>query len=55
MKDMEYIEDKRCYLAGMIQNKDIFTYEDFMHTLYGLTGVIYHILDDMRIQKENKL
>lgn len=54
MKDMEYIENKRCHLGTMIRNKDIFTYEELMQTLYGLTGVMYHILDDMRLQKEKE-
>ena len=54
LKDMEYIENKRCKLANMIQNKEVLTREELMQTLYGLTGVMYHILDDIRIQKEKQ-
>ena len=54
LKDMEYVENKRCKLANMIQNKEVLTHEELMQTLYGLTGVIYHILDDIRIQKEKQ-
>lgn len=55
LHDMEYVEDKRCHLASMIRNRQTFTYEELVRTLYGLTGVLYHILDDMRIQKEMSL
>ena len=55
LHDMEYVEDKRCHFANMIRNRQIFTYEELVQTLYGLTGVLYHILDDMRIQKGAEL
>ena len=52
IKDMEYVENKRSHLACMIRNRQSFTYDELTRTLYGLTGALYHILDDMRIQKD---
>ena len=46
--NLEYLENKRIKLAEVMRNKERITFEELTSTLFGLTGVMYEILDHIR-------
>ena len=52
--NMEYIERRRIKLADMIVDHEILTNEEVLEMIYGLYGLCFIILNDIRVQKEKE-
>lgn len=52
--NMEYIERRRIKLADMIVDHKILTNEEVLEMIYGLYGLCFIILNEIRVQKEKE-
>lgn len=52
--NMEYIERRRIKLADMIVDHEILTNEEVIEMIYGLYGLCFIILNEIRVQKEKE-
>ncbi len=52
--NMEYIERRRIKLADMIVDHETLTNEEVIEMIYGLYGLCFIILNEIRVQKEKE-